>query len=161
MHLKRAVVCGLLLAIGFATFELRSFVSATPTAAAEPPVTITIPLGALDEIRSLDHRPEVAEVMRTARTYSDSPIFVEAYVTADDAQSTRAGAVAAELVIEMGGYLATHGVEPDRITGKGVGIDPAIGRAVVVSFGEAPPAPAFDAGIVEAARKDPRRAPRG
>jgi len=160
VHLKRAVICGLLLAIGFATFELRSSVSATPTAAAEPPVTITIPLGALDEIRSLDHRPEVAEVMRTARTYSDSPIFVEAYVTADDAQSTRAGAVAAELVIEMGGYLATHGVEPDRITGKGVGIDPAIGRAVVVSFGEALQAPALDAGIVEAARKDPRRAPR-
>jgi hypothetical protein len=160
VHLKRAVIYGLLLAIGFAAFQLRSSVTATQTAAAAPPVTITIPLAALDDIRSLDHRPEVAEVMRTARTYSDSPIFVEAYVTADDATSTRAGAVAAELVIEMGGYLATHGVEPDRITGQGMGIDPTIGRAVVVSFGKTLPAPALDPRIVEAARQDPGRAPR-
>ena len=129
-----AMCCSVLLVLGvtLAQFEVRS------TAAAE--LTFTIPLATLDDVRRLDQRPEIAEVMHTARAYSDSPIFLAAYVTADDVRSNRAdaGGVADELVVEMGGYLASRGVEPNRITGKGMGIDPAIGRAVVIWFGITP-----------------------
>jgi hypothetical protein len=74
---------------------------------------------------------------------SNSPIFLAAYVTADDVRADRADAtgvaVADQLVIEMGGYLASRGVEADRISGRGMGIDAAIGRAVVISFGVTAP----------------------
>jgi hypothetical protein len=142
--------CSVLLLLGATVgrFEAR------PTAAADsasahgaavvgPAVTFTIPLATLDDVRRLDQRPEIAEIIHTALAYSDSPIFLAGYVTADDVLSNRADAesVADELVIEIGGYLANRGVEADRISGKGMGIDPAIGRAVVVLFGiTAPPA---------------------
>ena len=137
----------LLLGVTLAQFEVRS------TAAAE--LTFTIPLATLDDVRRLDQRPEIAEVMHTARAYSDSPIFLAAYVTADDVRSNRAdaGGVADELVIAMGGYLASRGVEPDRITGKGMGIDPAIGRAVVVWFGITPAPSGLDP-LLQAVRVD-------
>jgi hypothetical protein len=129
-----AMCCSMLLVLGVTVtqFDVRS------AAAAE--LAFTNPLATRDDVRRLDQRPEIAEVMHTARAYSDSPIFLAAYVTADDVRSNRAdaGGVADELVIEMGGYLASRGVEPDRITGKGMGIDPAIGRAVVVWFGITP-----------------------
>jgi len=144
-----AMCCFVLLALGatLAQFDVRS------TAAAE--LTFTIPLATLDDVRRLDQRPEIAEVMHTARAYSDSPIFLAAYVTADDVRSNRAdaGGVADELVIEMGGYLASRGVEPDRITGKGMGIDPAIGRAVVIWFGITPPPSGLDP-LLQAVRMD-------
>ena len=103
--------------------------SAHGAAATAPAVTFTIRLFTLDDVRRLDQRAEIAEVIDTARAYSDSPIFLAAYVTADDVRSNRADAtgVADELVIEIGGYLASRGVEPDRISGKRMGIDPAIG----------------------------------
>ena len=106
-------------------------------------VRFTIPFAKLDDIRSLDRRAEVADIIRAARADSDSQIFLAAYVTADDARAHREGAarVADLLVVQMGGYLASRGIQADRISGKGMGIDPAIGRAVVVSFGvHAPPA---------------------
>jgi hypothetical protein len=137
----------LVLGVTLTQFEIGS-TGAEPMASARevtvvaPAITFTIPLSTLDDVRRLDQRPEIADVIRTARTYSNSPIFLEAYVTADDVRSNRAdaGGVSDELVIEMGGYLASQGVEPDRISGKGMGVDPTIGRAVVVSFGiTAPP----------------------
>ena len=155
------------LGVAFAQFEAR------PTAAGESPsayaatdvsaaVSVTIPLASLDDVRRLDQRPEIAEVIHTARDHSDSPIFVAAYVTADDVESNHADpqAVADELVIEIGGYLANRGIEAERISGKGMGIDPAIGRAVVVSFGITAPA---DVGwrarqIAEKYREPPVRA---
>ena len=139
-----AMCCSVVLMLGvaLAQIEIRSTAAAelasVPGAAVvAPAVTFTIPLATLDDVRRLDRRPEIAAVIHTARAYSDLPIFLAAYVTADDVRSNRAdaGGVADELVIEMGGYLASRGVEPDRISGKGMGIDPAIGRAVVVSFG--------------------------
>jgi len=125
------------------------------TAAVAPAVHFTIPLATLDEVRKLDRRPEIADVIHTARLYSDWPIFLAAYVTADDVRASRAdaGDVADELVIEMGGYLASQGVEADRISGKGMGIDPTIGRAVVVSFGIAAPPLELDARVLQLARK--------
>jgi hypothetical protein len=145
-----AMCCFVLLVLGgtLAQFDVRS------AAAAE--LAFTIPLATLDDVRRLDQRPEIAEVMHTARAYSDSPIFLAAYVTADDVRSNRAdaGGVADELVIEMGGYLASRGVEPDRITGKGMGIDPAIGRAVVVWFGITPPPSELDPRLLQAVRMD-------
>jgi hypothetical protein len=136
-----------LLGVTFARFEARPTAAGeSPSAygamAADPAVTFTIPLASLDDVRRFDQRPEIAEVIHTARDHSDSPIFVAAYVTADDAESNHADAqaVADELVIEVGGYLANRGIEAERISGKSMGIDPAIGRAVVVSFGIPTPA---------------------
>jgi hypothetical protein len=144
-----AMCCSVLLVLGLilAQFDVRS------TAAAQ--LTFTIPLATLDDVRRLDQRPEIADVMHTARAYSDSPIFLAAYVTADDVRSNRAdaGGVADELVIEMGGYLASRGVQPDRITGKGMGIDPAIGRAVVIWFGITPAPSELDP-LLQAVRMD-------
>ena len=105
-------------------------------------VTFTISLATLDDVRKLDQRAEIGEVIHTARAFSDAPIFLAAYVTADDARKHHADAtgVAEQLVIEMGGYLASRGVEAERISGKGMGVDATMGRAVVVSFGvPAPP----------------------
>jgi hypothetical protein len=119
------------LALAFAGLEI-----------ARAAITFTIPLATLDDIRRLDHQTKIAEVIRAARADSDARIFLAAYVTADDARAHRAAAarLADQLVIEIGVYLAGRGIEADRISGKGMGIDPAIGRAVVVSFGvHAPP----------------------
>jgi hypothetical protein len=127
-------------------------------------VTFTIPLATLDDVRRLNQRPEVTDVIRTARTYSDSPIFLAAYVTADDVRSSRAdaGGVSDELVIEMGGYLASQGVEPERVSGKGMGIDPTIGRAVVVSFGITAPPSELGSRVLQVVRKSlPGRATLG
>ena len=131
--------------------------SAHGAAATAPAVTFTIRLFTLDDVRRLDQRAEIAEVIDTARAYSDSPIFLAAYVTADDVRSNRADArgVADELVIEIGGYLASRGVEPDRISGKGMGIDPAIGRAVVVSFGSTAPPLGLGPRALQVVRKGP------
>ena len=105
-----------------------------------PAVTFTIPLATLDEVRRLDQRPEIADILRTARRYSEARIHLAAYVTAEDAPDPYAEAlgVADSLVIEVGIYLARRGVEADRISGKGMGVDSAIGRAVVVSFDVTP-----------------------
>lgn len=124
-----------------------------------PAVTFTIPFASLADVRRLDQRPEIADVIRTARAYSDAPIFLAAYVTDEDVRAYRADAagVAGELVVEMGGYLASRGVEPDRITGKGMGIDSAIGRAVVVSFGITAPPPEVDPRALRVVRNGPPR----
>ena len=141
-------------------FETRS-TAAAPVASAHRATTVasvitfTIPLATLDDVHKLDQRLEIAEVIRTARYLSDSPIFLAAYVTADDVRANRAdaGGVADELVIEMGGYLASRGVEPDRISGKGMGIDPAIGRAVVVWFGITAPPSELGPRVLQVVRK--------
>ena len=144
----------LLLVLGVTLTQFERSTAAAPAAPARrattvvPAITFTIPLAALDDIRRLDERSEIAEVIHTARIFSDSPIFLAAYVTADDVRTHHADtagvSVADRLVIEMGGYLASQGVQADRISGRGMGIDSAIGRAVVVSFGiTAPPARFF------------------
>jgi hypothetical protein len=133
-----------MLGVAFTPFEIIStterVASAHEATTVAPAVTFTIPLATLDDVRKLDHQAVISEVIHTARYYSDSPIFLAAYVTADDVRAHHAGiAIADLLVIEMGGYLASRGVQADRISGKGMGIDSAIGRAVVVSFGNAVP----------------------
>jgi len=152
--------CGLLvLAVTLARFAIGytgAARDASPrgAAAVAPAVHFTIPLATLDEVRRLDRKPEIADVIHTARVYSDWPIFLAAYVTADDVRASRAddGDVADELVIEMGGYLTSQGVEADRISGKGMGIDPTIGRAVVVSFGITAPPSELDARVLQLVR---------
>src|ERR1041385_4975797 len=118
-----------LLGVAFARFEARptaagDLPSAHGAMGAGPAVTFTIPLASLDDVRKLDQQPEITEVIHTARDRSDTPIFVAAYVTADDVESNHADAqvIADELVIEVGGYLANRGIEAERISGKGMGI---------------------------------------
>jgi hypothetical protein len=122
-----------------------------------PDVTFTISLDTIDDVRRLDERPEIADVIIAARAYSASPIFLAAYVTAADVRAYRADVtavtVADQLVIEVGGYLASRGVEADRISGKGMGIDSAIGRAVVVSFGTTEPPSERDPGVLQVDRE--------
>ena len=150
----------LVLGVTLAQFEIGStgaerLASAHEAAVDAAAVAFTIPLATLGDVRRLDQRPEIADVIRTARTDSDSPIFLEAYVTADDVRSSRAdaGGIADELVIETGGYLASQGVEPERISGKGMGIDPTIGRAVVVSFGITAPPTELGSRVLQVVRK--------
>ena len=145
MPRRSTAICYALLAgLGgeLAHFEIRSAANRVPptveTNAAVSAIAFTISFETLQDVRRLDQRSEIAEIIAAAHHFSDSPIFLEAYITADDArESTDATgvAVADELVIAIGGYLASCGVEADRISGKGMGIDSAIGRAVVVSFG--------------------------
>jgi len=145
---RTAMCCALVVGLAF---ELQSAAPAQARLArGTMPVVVTIPLAALYDVRALDQRSEIAEVIRTARYFSDSPIFLAAYVTADDAreQMDATGvSVADQLVIEIGGYLASRGVDADRISGKGMGIDSTIGRAVVVSFGLAPATPDSGFGV--------------
>ena len=125
MHSTQAILA-VVLAVACAGFEI-----------AAAAVTFTIPLARIDDVRRLDRRAEIHDVILTALIDSDAPIFLAAYVTADDVRAHHADAtgLADLLVVEIGGYLASRGVEAERISGKGMGIDPAIGRAVVVSFG--------------------------
>lgn len=151
----------LFVSVSVLVFELARFDVApehggtgAPPDAVVAPITFIIPLAALEDVLELDHRPEIADVIRAARASSDSAIFIAAYVTADDVWKRPADAadVSAELAIEMSGYLASQGVEPGRISGKGMGIDSAIGRAVVVSFGITA-RPSELGGILHVARK--------
>jgi hypothetical protein len=146
---NKAMCYSLLVVLGvLPQFEMRSTAAAQVASAHRattlvPVITFTIPLATLDDVLRLDQRSEIAEVIHTARYISNSPIFLAAYVTAGDVRAHLADAdgvtVADQLVIEMGGYLASRGVEADRISGKDMGIDSAIGRAVVVSFGVTAP----------------------
>jgi len=144
--IKRTAMCCALVALAV---ELQSAAAAHVRLARRGlPVVVTIPLAALDDVQTLDQRSEIAEVVRTARYLSDAPIFLAAYVTADDAREqldATGVSVADQLVLEIAGYLASRGVDADRISGKGMGIDSTIGRAVVVSFGIAPAPP--DSGL--------------
>ena len=97
---------------------------------------VTIPFATLDDARSLGQRPEISNVLSIARRFPESQIFLAAYVTTDDVRAWHEGPleVSDQLVVEVGGYLAARGVEAERISGKGMGVDGSIGRAVVVSF---------------------------
>ncbi len=104
--------------------------------APRPDVTFVIRLVSLDDMSSLDERPGVSQVVDAARRYPESQIFLAAYVTEEDTRSRHAAAsdLADEIVIRLARYLADRGVDPQRITGKGAGIDNAVGRAIVVSI---------------------------
>ena len=162
-----AICYALLVGLGgeLAQFEIRSAaITRVPptveTTAVVAGLAFTIPLATLHDVRRLDQRSEIAEVISAAHHFSDSPIFLAAYITADDAcesTDTTGVAVADELVIAIGGYLASRGVEADRISGKGMGIDSAIGRAVVISFGITAPPSDIEPGTVQPVAVSPRR----
>lgn len=118
-------------------------------------LTVTITLSSLDDIRHLQREPLSSEVLSIASRHPESTIYVVAYVTEGDTRVRHAdpGNVADELVIETARFLADHGIDPNRISGKGMGIDRAIGRAIVVSFDfPSKPRPARESKPQEVAR---------
>jgi len=106
-------------------------------------LTFTVPLSSLGDVEDLRGQPQGRELLSAARKFEDAPILVRAYVTESDTRTRHAdpGSLSDEIVIQTARYLADHGIDPNRISGKGMGIDDGVGRAVVVSIvlGEAPP----------------------
>lgn len=109
-----------------------------PVVATPPPaaVSFTVPLASLSQLQALDEKPEIEEILRAARRYPASSLYLAAYATEEDARErdTDAKSLSDHVVVEMGRYLARRGVAPDRISGKGMGADPLVGRAVMVSI---------------------------
>jgi hypothetical protein len=105
-------------------------------------LTFTIPLTTLGEVSDLLREPQARVLLAAARRYPDAPIHVRAYVTVADTRVHHADAahLSDEMVLQTASYLAEQGIDPNRISGKGMGIDENIGRALVVSMdlGEAP-----------------------
>ena len=112
-------------------------------------LTFKIPLSSLADVENLRARPHGLEFLSAARRNPDAPISVQAYVTASDIRSHHADAsnLSDEIVIRTARYLADRGIDPNRISGKGMGIDETIGRAVVITIdlgespGDRPPRP--------------------
>jgi polysaccharide export outer membrane protein len=130
-----------------------------------PAITFTIPLEEGWDPRRLDERPEVAEILEAARRHPQSRIYVTAYALEADARArgTDVRTVSDEIVVAVGRYLATRGIAPERITGRGLGAHPTIGRAAVVSLDVVAPEPALvsprERAEREAARVAPERFP--
>jgi hypothetical protein len=99
-------------------------------------LTFTIPLAHLGGVDDLRAVPEGRELIAAARRHPDAPIHVRAYVTESDtrAEHADAGSLSDEMVIETARYLAERGIDANRISGKGMGIDEAVGRAVVITI---------------------------
>ena len=106
-------------------------------------LTFTIPLAHLGSVEDLRTTAEGRDLIAAARRHPDAPIHVLAYVTEADTRTRHAdaGSLSDEMVIETARYLADRGIDPNRISGKGMGVDDSVGRAVVVTLelGEAPP----------------------
>ena len=145
---------------------------AEPVMAATPPlvpaaINFTVPLTSMSELDSLAGRPEIDAILEATRRYPTSQIYVVAYATEEDARKrgTDPKSLSDQMILEMGRTLANRGIAPDRISGKGMGMDPAIGRALVVSLDvTAPPAgtqpSARQLAEREAAQAAPDRYPR-
>jgi len=99
-------------------------------------LTFTVPLSSLRDVDDLRGQPQGRELLAAARRHPDAPILVRAYVTESDTQARHAdpGSLSDEMVIQTARYLADHGIDPNRISGKGMGIDATLGRALVVTI---------------------------
>ncbi len=95
-----------------------------------------IPLAHWNDVENLDRRPEVADVVDAAQRYPTSLIYLAAYVTDGDTRERHAEATALgdELVIRTARHLAARGIDPARISGRGMGVNNTMRRAVVVSL---------------------------
>jgi polysaccharide export outer membrane protein len=115
-----------------------------PAAAApappQPAVTYMIPLAHWGDVENLDRRPEVSDVVDAAQRYPTSLLYLAAYVTDADTRERHADATALgdELVIQTARYLAARGIDPARISGRGMGVNNTMKRAVVVSLDVSP-----------------------
>jgi polysaccharide export outer membrane protein len=109
---------------------------ASPAPEAPAAVTVTIPLDSLTDFGSLDSRPETNEAIDAARRYPTSPLYLAAYAATVDVAGRPGDAtrVSNELVVRMARYLAQRGIAPERISGRGMGANDSVGRAVVVSL---------------------------
>lgn len=98
--------------------------------------TFTVSLDSLADIKALRRKHAFTEALEMARRHPEAQIYVAAYVTEGDIRASHAdaGSVSDELVIQTARYLVDHGIDPNRIVGKGEGVNPMIGRAVVISF---------------------------
>ena len=116
-----------------ATLVTPAPVAPTPIPAA---VTYTLPLPSFAAIGQVDERPEFAEIVQTARRYPKSRIYLTAYASENDARDRGSDlqTVSNELVIRMAQVLSGRGIEASRISGKGLGANPNVGRAIVVSL---------------------------
>jgi len=113
-----------------------------PSAAPEskPALTFMIPLKSWGDIERLESRPETNDAIDAARRYASSPVYLAAYVTDADVRQYHADATGLgdELVIQAARFLNDHGVDATRISGRGMGINQTIGRAIVVSLDVSP-----------------------
>ncbi|MGH7898237.1 MAG: polysaccharide biosynthesis/export family protein, partial [Candidatus Binatia bacterium] len=107
---------------------------------AQPVVSFKIPLTSLKDAEKLERRSELKDVVDASRRYPMSQIYLGGYVTEDDTRKRHGDAydLGDEIVINTARTLTQQGVDPNRISGKGMGINPTIGRAVVASFDLAP-----------------------
>lgn len=102
--------------------------------------TFTVSLDSLGDIEGLEHKRAVSEAIEMAMRHPEAQIYIAAYVTDADSRARHGdpASVSDELVIQTARFLADHGVDPNRIIGKGEGINAMIGRAVVISFDLSP-----------------------
>jgi polysaccharide biosynthesis/export protein len=116
-------------------------VSAAPSA--QPAVTYMIPLGNWRDADRLEGRPEITEIVDAAARYPNSPIYLAGYVTEADTRQYHADAtnLGDELVIHAARELARRGIDANRISGRGMGVNMTMGRAVVVSLDVTPRPP--------------------
>jgi hypothetical protein len=98
--------------------------------------TFTVALDNLGDIKALEEKQAVSEALDMATRHPEAQIYIAAYVTDSDSRARHGdpASVSDELVIQTARFLADHGVDPNRIIGKGEGINAMIGRAVVISF---------------------------
>ena len=117
-------------------------------------LTYRIPLADLGSISVLDRSIAVTELVHAMRQNPKLELFLAAYVEEADVKARHADArsLADWLFLEVTRYFATRGVDPTRIRGKGMGVDPRVGRGIVAYLEFPPPsakAPPEDAGDEE------------
>ena len=98
--------------------------------------TVAISLSSLHDFSDLDRRPELNEALKLAKRYPQAPIFLTVYVTKADAHERNADPkeLSDLMLVELARLIAGRGIAPERISGTGMGVDPAIGRRLIFSL---------------------------
>lgn len=97
---------------------------------------MAISLPSLQNFSGLQRRPEFKEALKLAKRYPRAPIFLAVYVTKADADERNADPkeLSDLMIVELGRLIAGRGITPERISGIGMGVDPAIGRKLIFSL---------------------------
>ena len=95
-----------------------------------------ISLPSLFDFSALEKHPEFGEAVALAKRYPKARIFITAYVTDADTveRKTDAKSLSDLVIVEFGRWVVQRGIAAERVSGIGMGIDPAIGRKLIFAL---------------------------
>lgn len=96
-------------------------------------ITYRIPVPDLDDLTGLEGSVAIREILGAMQRNDTLELFIATYVSTEDATKRHAQpqTVAEYLFLRVAEFFASRGIDPVRIRGKGMGMDPDVGRGIV------------------------------